>query len=246
MTEQLPLDAYWEHRRKLAIMCRIVASWGYIGAFGHLSIRVPDEDIVLITPGAGSEKTLVRADQIFVYDLDGKLIHHPGGDLIISEPAEHPIHTRIHRDRPEMLSVAHLHSPHSMLLGVVDEPIVPVFNQAFRFYKGVPTFDDPRLVMTDEHAGELSDTLGDKLACQMRGHGNVIVGETPEVGLMNVYFLEENAKFQIESNKLGGAKPFPLEIIEEAYKIQRNMKTPIAQLVWNYFERRVMMAGVPV
>ena len=43
-------------RRKLAIMCRIVGMQESIGLFGHVSIRVPDSDIVLMTPGAGLAK----------------------------------------------------------------------------------------------------------------------------------------------------------------------------------------------
>jgi hypothetical protein len=42
----------FELRRKLAIMCRIVGMQGSIGLYGHISIRVPDTDIVLLTPGA--------------------------------------------------------------------------------------------------------------------------------------------------------------------------------------------------
>ena len=60
-------------RRKLAIMCRIVGLQESIGLFGHISIRIPGTDVVLMTPGAGSEKTVVRTDQIFVFGMDGKI-----------------------------------------------------------------------------------------------------------------------------------------------------------------------------
>jgi len=129
----------WAHRRQLAVMCRMIGMQGFIGIFGHISIRIPKTDLVLITPGAGAEKTVVRADQIFVYDIDGKLLFHPGGDRPLTIPAEWRIHTQIHKDRPEILSVAHLHSTWSTLLGVVNRPIQPVFNQGFVFGAGVPT-----------------------------------------------------------------------------------------------------------
>ena len=96
-----------------------------------------------MTPGAISEKTTVRADRVFVYDINGKLLHHPGGALVISEPTEYFIHTRIHRDRPKLRCVAHLHSPYSTLLGICNRPIVPVYNQAFYLHAGVPTWDNP-------------------------------------------------------------------------------------------------------
>ena len=47
-------DEEWSLRRKLAIMCRVAGMQGSVGLYGHISIRVPDSDIVLMTPGAGS------------------------------------------------------------------------------------------------------------------------------------------------------------------------------------------------
>ncbi|MGH7033697.1 MAG: class II aldolase/adducin family protein [Stellaceae bacterium] len=237
-------DEDWACRRKLAILCRIAGQHGLIGLFGHISMRIPATDLVLITPGAGAEKTAVRADQIFVFGLDGTILHHPGGDFPITIPAEYRIHTRIHRDRPEIMCVAHLHSPHSTLLGVVNRPIVPVFNQAFMFGAGVPTWDDPRLVLNDAMAADLSKALGDKLACQMRGHGSVVLGETPEVALMNCISIEENARLQIAAEPFGGAVPFPREMIEDAMRLRGQVQ--VAKVVWEYHERKVVTDGVPL
>lgn len=241
----LSLNEHWAHRRKLAVLCRIADLLGYIGAFGHISIRVPGTDIVLITPGAGAEKSTVRADQIFGYGLDGALLHHPGGDLMISEPLEHDIHTRIHRDRPEIMCVAHLHAPNSTLLGIADAPIVPVINQAFYLAGQITTWDDPALVVSDSQAAELSQRLGDGIACQMRGHGSVVVGETPEVGLLNCYNVEENARYQIAAAALGGAVPFSAEVMDRNAR-QRAGINSVADILWTYFERRVGMTGVPL
>jgi ribulose-5-phosphate 4-epimerase/fuculose-1-phosphate aldolase len=234
-------DAFLDERRELAVMCRIAGQLGYIGEFGHISSRVPETEIVLITPGAGSEKTRVSADQIFVYDVHGALLHHPRGFNI---PIEFPIHTRIHRDKPDQLCVAHLHAHNSTLLGVVDQPIVPVINQAFYLHEGVPTWDDPSLVVRDDQAGELSDALGDRVACQMRGHGSVVVGESVPVALMNCYTVEENAGMQIAAHALGGAKPFAPEIVEGVARYRTAMRDDIAHVLWTFFERRVATDGI--
>jgi ribulose-5-phosphate 4-epimerase/fuculose-1-phosphate aldolase len=242
----LGLDEHWEERRKLAVMCRTLASLGYIGAMGHASMRVPGTDLVLMSTGAGLDKAALRADQVFVYDVHGELIHHPGGELTgMFEPLERPIHIRIHRDRPEVLCVAHLHSPHSTLLGIADRPIVPVFNQAFYLYEGIPTWDDPSLVVNDEQAGRLSAALGGKVACQMRGHGSVVVGETVEVALMNCYSIEENARYQIAAESLGGAVPFAPDIVEATARFRTAMRDDIAAVLWAYFARRAT-GGMPL
>ena len=237
-------DEEWGLRRKLAIMCRALGMQQSLGLYGHVSIRVPDSDIVLMTPGAGSEKTAVRIDQIFVFDLGGRILYHPGGDKPMQIPAEFRIHTQIHRDRPEIGSVAHLHARASTLMGIARRDIVPVFSQGGVLYGGVPTWDDPRLVLDDTAAASLSKTLGKHVACQMRGHGSVVVGETAEIALATCTFIEENAQYQIDAEALGGAKPFPNEIWEQLAAQRRGgWGSP---LLWNYWEQKVLATGLPL
>src|SRR5260370_16149755 len=96
-------------RRKTATLTRMLNHQGTIGMFGHVSVRVPGTNRVLLSPGGGTDKATVQPDEIFVFDIDGNIVHHPGGLI----PLEWRIHTRIYRDRPEFLCIAHLHSPHA-------------------------------------------------------------------------------------------------------------------------------------
>lgn len=232
-------------RRKLAILCRILGMQNSIGLYGHVSIRVPDSDIVLMTPGAGSRKTRVRTDQIFVFDLAGRLLYHPGGDRPMQIPAEWRIHTQIHKDRPEAMCIAHLHARASILMGIAGREIKPVFSNAGVVYGGVPTWDDPRMVLDDTAAIALSKTLGQYNAVQMRGHGSVVVGETAEMCLQACTFIEENAQYQIDAEALGGVKPFAEEIWEKLAS-QRRSGGGGSQLVWNYWAQMVEEEGVPL
>jgi ribulose-5-phosphate 4-epimerase/fuculose-1-phosphate aldolase len=234
----------WSHRRKLAVMCRMIGMQGSIGTFGHISLRIPKTDLVLITPGAGTDKTEVRADQIFVYDINGKILFHPGGDRPMTIPAEYRIHTQIHRDRPEIMGVAHLHSQWSTLLGVVNRPIVPAFNQGFMFGGGVPTWDNPALVLNDEMAASLSKSLGDKLAVQMRGHGSVVVGETAESCFMNSTAIEDNAKLQVMAEPFGGPVAFAQEHIDRAMQTRGMLE--VAKAMWRFWEHKVESQGIPL
>lgn len=238
----LSADEDWAYRRKLAVMCRIVGLQGAIGLFGHISLRIPGTEIVLMTPGAGSEKTAVRADEIFVFDLGGTIHHHPGGDRPIQIPAEWRIHTQIHRDRPELGCVAHLHAQASTILGIAGKAVVPVYARAAIFHSGVPVWNNPRLVVTDEMARSLSQALGRHLACQMRGHGSVVVGETPETALVACTYIEENALLQLEAEALGAVIPLSPEELRDC----GNGAFGIAQRLWDYWERRVITTGLPL
>ena len=231
-------------RRKLAIMCRILGQQGAIGLFGHVSLRVPDTDIVLITPGAGIEKTTCRMDQIFVFDIGGTLLNHPGGDRPIQTPAEWRIHTQIHRDRPDALCVAHLHARASTLLGIAGHDIVPCYSQGSILAGGIPTWDTPLMVLDDTSAASLSQALGSSVACQMRGHGSVVVGPSAETALAACTFIEENAQYQIDAQPLGGVKAFPKEAWDQLAAERRGDYG--ARLLWDYYERKVAMDGVPL
>jgi ribulose-5-phosphate 4-epimerase/fuculose-1-phosphate aldolase len=235
-------EADLEYRRKLAVMCRIVGLQGSIGLFGHISYRIPNTDIILITPGAGTEKTEVRAAEIFVFDIDGKIHYHPGGDRPMQIPAEWRIHTEIHRVRPELGCVAHLHAHASTLLGIAGKPIVPVYSRGAIFGAGVPTWDNPRLVLTDEMAQSLAVSLGDKIACQMRGHGSVVVGDTIETALVACTYFEENASFQVEAEAIGGAQALSSDEIRDCGK----GALMIGRLLWDFWERRVVTQGLPL
>jgi len=73
------LETESDLRSKVAVMCMMLSLQGSIGMFGHVSIRVPGTDRVLLSPGAGSEKGAVKPEDVFVFHLNGEILEHPGG-----------------------------------------------------------------------------------------------------------------------------------------------------------------------
>jgi ribulose-5-phosphate 4-epimerase/fuculose-1-phosphate aldolase len=222
-------------RRKTATLTRMLNLQGTIGMFGHVSVRVPGTDRILLSPGGGTDKATVQPDDVFVFDLDGNILHHPGGLI----PLEWRIHTRIHRDRPECMCIAHLHARHATVLGIAGHDIVPVFLHGSFLHGGVPTWDNPRLVVNDEQAADLSRALGDKIAVQMRGHGSVVVGESAEAAFFGCTFLEENACKQLEAEIIGGAIALSADEARDCCASTYNPR--LFNLLWSYYERKVAL-----
>src|SRR3954463_8113325 len=110
-------------REKTATLTRMLNMQGTIGMFGHVSIRVPGTDICFISPGASTEKTTVRPEQIFVYNIDGTIIEHPGGLI----PLEWRIHTQPPRHGPNAMGFAHRQAPHAPAPPTANKPLQPVF-----------------------------------------------------------------------------------------------------------------------
>ena len=224
-------------REKSATMSRILNLQGTIGMFGHISVRVPGTSRVFISPGASTDKSTVRPRDMFVFDIDGTIVEHPGGLI----PLEWRIHTQIHRDRPDAMCIAHLHAPHARALGVAGRELVPVFLHGSFLHGGVPTWNNPRLVVNDEQAADLSRALGDKMAVQMRGHGSVVVGGSAEETLFACTFLEENAGIQLQAEIFGGAIPLTPEEARDCAAGTFNPR--LFPLLWTFYERKVRLDG---
>jgi ribulose-5-phosphate 4-epimerase/fuculose-1-phosphate aldolase len=222
-------------REKTATLARMLNLQGMIGMFGHVSIRMAGSNRCFISPGASTDKATVRPEDIFVYDIEGTVIEHPGGVI----PLEWRIHTQIHRDRPDAMCIAHLHAPHARALGIGGKELVPVFLHGSFLCGGVPTWNNPRLVLSDEQAADLSCTLGDKIAVQMRGHGCVVVGATAEEAFFACTFLEENAGIQLQAEILGGAIPLSPEEARDC--AEGTFHPRLFPLLWNYYERKVRL-----
>jgi len=101
----------------------------------------------------------------------------------------------------------------------------------------VPVWNNPRLVVNEEQAADLSRALGDKIAAQMRGHGCVVVGETAEATFFGCTFLEENARIQLEADIVGKAIALSPE---EATDCAKGTYDPrLFGLLWDYYARKV-------
>src|SRR3954467_4980901 len=237
--DEVCMDDETTLRRKTATLTRMLNLQGTIGMFGHVSVRVPGTNRVLLSPGGGTDKSTVQPDEIFVFDIDGNIVHHPGGLI----PLEWRIHTRIHRDRPECMCIAHLHARHGTVLGIAGHDVVPVFLHGSFLHGGVPTWNNPRLVVNDDQAADLSRALGDKIAVQMRGHGSVVVGESAEAAFFGCTFLEENASKQLEAEIMGGAIALSADEARDCSESTYNPR--LFKLLWTYYESKVALSAAP-
>jgi ribulose-5-phosphate 4-epimerase/fuculose-1-phosphate aldolase len=103
----------------------------------------------------------------------------------------------------------------------------------------VPTWDNPRLVVKDDQAADLSRALGHHCAAQMRGHGSVVVGASTEEAFFSCTFLEENAQIQLQADMAGGGIPLS---DEEASDCRTGTFNPrLFGLLWDFYERRAAL-----
>lgn len=196
-----------EAREKLALCARALARIDCLGLGGHVSLRIPDSDLILITPGGGLDKLKLTAADMVTMDASGKHVAGP-----YTPPLEWPIHTAVHAARPELDSVAHLHPHWSTVFGILDRPMQAVLLGAARLGESIPWFEVPKLVTTPALGEQLRDSLGDAAAVLMRWHGNTVVGDTIEEMFERARVIEENARLLWEASLIGTVVPVPQEL----------------------------------
>jgi HCOMODA/2-hydroxy-3-carboxy-muconic semialdehyde decarboxylase len=174
-----------------------------LDAYGHISVRDPDDDRHFLL-ARYLPPSLVSADDIRAFDFDGSLVVAEDCDLY----SERFIHAAIYRDRPDVGAVCHTHAPDLVAFGVAGVEPRPVFHMAGSFGPRIPIFDDydpgSALLISDlGQAGRLSKVLGGRKGALMRGHGAVVTGRGLEDVVMSAIYLVENARITLAAATLG-------------------------------------------
>ncbi|MBI1396417.1 MAG: class II aldolase/adducin family protein [Betaproteobacteria bacterium] len=198
---------------------RILADQGVVDGYGHVSVRHDrSPDRFLIARSIAPE--LVTADDIVELDLDCNPVDDRGQRLYL----ERFIHGEIYKARPDVRSVVHHHSPAILPFAITGVPLRPVYHMSAFIAAGVPVFEirdaggvTDMLVRTPELGRALAQTLGDKPALLMRGHGAVVVGRSLPESVGRSVYLQLNARLQAEAIALGGTPTYLSQ--EEAARV---------------------------
>jgi ribulose-5-phosphate 4-epimerase/fuculose-1-phosphate aldolase len=194
--------------RDLVIANRILAKEDVVDAYGHVSMRHPDNPAhFLIARSVAPE--LVTTDDIVELDLDGQ----PAGDEKRTLYLERFIHAAIFAARPEVMAVVHAHAEDTLPFGIADATkLRPVIHSGSFIGAEVPVWDiadnfgDTNLLVTNMEQGrDLARCLGGGNVALMRGHGFASAGRSLiEVVRMSVY-LPRNARALLRAKQLGGS-----------------------------------------
>ncbi len=229
-----------ELREQLAISLELHVKEGLITYNGHVSARIPGTDRILVSPYGGGLR--VKPEDIVTMDLDRRVVAL--GPNKLSPPSESPIHTWIYRLREDVMAVAHVHPPVSTYFGIADTPIVPVHVSGAIFGDAIPVLDDPDLINTDAKGEALAKTLGKSLAVLIRGHGAVAVGISVEAAFVASFYLEENARHQLNAAILGKPRAYtPDEIRRVRAATWGDGGRRLSKKVWNYHIEKWALAG---
>lgn len=223
----------------IAAASRILADFGVLDGFGHVTARHPTNPNHFLM-SRSLAPALVTVDDIMEFDLDGNAIDPRGRAVFL----ERFIHGEVYKARPDVNAVIHTHSPGVIPFSISRVPLRPVYHNTAFLGAGVPVFEirdaspEPTdmLVRNPALGAALARSLGDKSVVLMRGHGDVTVGASVPVATFRAYYTEVNARLQAQAMALGGDLTF-LTPEESAKADATNLV--ILPRAWDLWKRRV-------
>ena len=216
-------------KQDIIAACRILTREGLVKGFGHVSARVPDSDLFLLTPRISL--ALVKEQDLLVLNLKGETV---AGKR--SAPFEAPLHAALLAARPELQSVVRIHARTANFFSVTDRKIEPVHNHGSFFSGEVPVFPKTDLISTPKLGGEVATALGNRPAILLRGNGQVTVGRSIAEAVIMAIYLEEAAEMLYGALQVGA--PTFLSSDESALRKEETLPPVDLERAWNYYKSR--------
>ncbi len=192
--------------REIAAANRILAHYGVVDAFGHISHRHPTDPSRFLLSRSKSPE-LVEPGDIMEFNLDGSV-----ADGRKDKPyLERFIHAGIYEANPEIMTVVHSHALEVLPFSISTVPLVPVIHTASHCGAHIPVWDiadnfgDTGLLVTNLAQGrDLARTLSKNRVALMRGHGFAASGRNIGEVLKVSIYLPQNARVVMDAMRLGG------------------------------------------
>jgi HCOMODA/2-hydroxy-3-carboxy-muconic semialdehyde decarboxylase len=236
-----PLD---ELRYELALASRMLANEGVLDAFGHVSLRHPDDPGRYFLPRSRSPQ-LVEPSDVLEFTLDSEPVEPPTEKLF----AERVIHGCIYEARPDVMAVCHHHAAAVLPFAIAGVPIVPVFHLGAAAGENMPFWDQQDefgdtnlLVVKPEEGRSLARALGQHPAVLMTHHGATVVGRDVRELVSRSIFMCQNAQFQLQAHMLGKVVPLSSGEVRLAGTI--NSMPNVVGRTWEYWSMRLDLAGL--
>jgi len=180
----------------LVIANRILAHYGVLDGWGHVSVRHPGNPERYLLSRARAPG-LVSAEDIMEFDLDSNPVDQQGRRVFV----ERFIHGQAYRARPDVHAVVHSHSPTVIPFSVTGEPLKAISHIASFLVQEPPVWEirevgivNGLLVANNEQGASLAKKLGEKPVALLRGHGNLVVAADIRRAVHRALYTEINAQ----------------------------------------------------
>ncbi|NBM19397.1 class II aldolase/adducin family protein [Streptomyces sp. GC420] len=191
-----------EYRKeRLAGALRLFGRYGFDeGVAGLLTVRDPEfGDYCWANPFGLAFSDLTPGDLVLV-DGRGQVVE---GRYRVNQAA-FTVHAEVHRARPDVVAVAHSHSPYGGALSSLGELLEPITQESCAFYEDHALYDAYTGVSVDaEEARRVAAALGGRKALILRNHGLLTVGSSVDAAAWWFLSMERCCRIQLAARAAG-------------------------------------------
>ena len=224
--------------RDLVVANRILANEHVVDAYGHVSVRHPENPDHFFLSCSRSPELVQRGD-IMEFKLDGTAV----GNDPRTPYLERFIHGAAYESGPKTMAVVHSHAEEVLPYTISTQRLVPVIHSAGLMGPVAPVWDiaekfgDTTLLVVNMDQGrDLAANLVRDRVVLMRGHGfSATGGSLSEVVRISV-MLPRNARVLTTALQLGGVKA--LSKAEVALRQQMKPDGKEFYRAWEYWAFR--------
>jgi L-ribulose-5-phosphate 4-epimerase len=169
-----------------------LAEHGYLGkrsSGGNISLKIPGQDAVAITP-SGRPYLKMAVEDVCVVDLDGRFL-----DGNLKPSIEAGMHLGIYKQRPDVKAVVHTHQTYASVLSIVNRSIPALFDEIIVEIGDVVEVIPYAFSGSAELVQNVVGKLNNQCHCYLiQNHGALSLGSDMERALKNVELLENLAR----------------------------------------------------
>lgn len=214
-------DEEWRLRCELAAAHRLISHSVFVDmTYNHISARVPGEPNHFLVKADNVFMEQVTASNLVKYDVDGK---QAMDSRFKASPAAYNLHAAVMKARPDIMAAVHTHSPANLAVSAQKCGLMPITQQAMRFYDRIAYYANEVDDTTAEGSRHLAQELGNKWVMILENHGALICGTTlPEAYIFH-HFFELACRAQVGALAGGTAVivPSPAVCAERVKKFGR-------------------------
>jgi len=183
-----------------------------VGTWGNISARVPEEELVAITP-SGVDYDTIEPQDIVIVDFDGNIVD---GD---KKPSiEVPLHTAIYRARNDVNAIVHTHSTYVTAMAIARKPIPAACEDMVQIVGGNVRVSEYVLPGSAELGVKAVEAMEGRMAVILANHGCLGAGRDLKEAMKTVQVVEKSAQATILANMMGGV----VELSQEDVDIMRD------------------------
>ncbi|HEY7657418.1 MAG TPA: class II aldolase/adducin family protein [Burkholderiales bacterium] len=213
--------AEWQARCDLAAAHRLIAHFVFVDmTYNHVSVRVPGEPGHFLVKADNLFMEQVTASSLVKYDVDGNRVMD---SEYKASAAAYNLHAAVLKARPDIAAVVHTHSPANLAVSAQQHGLLPITQQAMRFYNRVARYPNEVDDTTRAGADQLAAALGDEWLMILENHGALVCGTTLPEAYIYHHFFELACRAQVGA-LAGGAElivPAPEVCAERVAKFGR-------------------------